>query len=63
MYNNTMLSEILKLLPRDEIKKIVDQHKGDHYRKNFKSWDHLVAMITGQFSGVTSLRELELARI
>lgn len=61
MYNNTMLSEILKLLPRDEIKKIVDQHKGDHYRKTFKSWDHLVAMITGQFSGVISLRELEVA--
>lgn len=61
MYNNTMLSEILKLLPRDEIRKIVNQHKGDHYRKTFKSWDHLVAMITGQFSGVTSLRDLEVA--
>lgn len=60
MYNNTMLSEILKLLPRDEIKKIVDQHKGDRYRKTFKSWDHLVAMLTGQFSGVMSLRELEV---
>jgi putative transposase len=60
MYNNTMLSEILKLLPRDTIKKIVDQHKGDHYRKSFKCWDHLVAMITGQFAGVTSLRELEV---
>lgn len=61
MYNNTMLSEILKLLPRDAIKKIVDHHKGDHYRKTFKCWDHLVAMITGQFAGVTSLRELEVA--
>lgn len=34
MYNNSMLNEILKLLPRSEIKKIVDQHKGDHYTKN-----------------------------
>lgn len=60
MYNNTMLSEILKLLPRETIKKIIEQHKGDHYRKTFKCWDHLVAMITGQFAGVTSLRELEV---
>jgi putative transposase len=60
MYNNSMLSEILKLLPRETIKKIVDSHKGDHYTKTFKSWDHLVAMITGQLAGVTSLRELEV---
>jgi hypothetical protein len=55
-----MLSEILKLLPRDTIRKIIEQHKGDHYRKTFKCWDHLVAMITGQLAGVTSLRELEV---
>lgn len=60
MYNNSMLNEILKLLPRSEIKKIVDQHKGDHYTKTFRSWDHLVAMIAAQLAGVTSLRELEV---
>lgn len=60
MYNNSMLNEILKLLPRSEIKKIIEQHKGDRYTKTFKSWDHLVAMITGQMAGVTSLRELEV---
>ncbi|OJW53417.1 MAG: hypothetical protein BGO67_01585 [Alphaproteobacteria bacterium 41-28] len=58
MYNNSMLSEILKLLPRETIKKIIDSHQGDHYTKTFKSWDHLVAMITGQLAGVTSLRAL-----
>jgi IS4 transposase len=55
-----MLSEILKLLPRPEIKKIIDQHQGDRYTKTFKSWDHLIAMVTGQLAGVTSLRELEV---
>lgn len=55
-----MLNEILKLLPRSEIKKIIDHHKGDYCTKTFKSWDHLVAMLTGQFAGVTSLRELEV---
>jgi putative transposase len=60
MYNNTMLNEILKLLPREKIKKIVEQHKGDRYAKTFKSWDHLVAMIAGQLAGASSLRELEI---
>lgn len=55
-----MLNEILKLLPRAEIKKLVDQHKSDRYTKSFKSWDHLVAMLTGQLAGATSLRELEI---
>lgn len=60
MFNNTMLNEILKLLPREIVKKIVDDYKGDRYSKTFKSWDHLVAMITGQLAGVTSLRELAI---
>jgi len=60
MFNNTMLNEILKLLPRELVKKIVDHHKGDHYSKSFKSWDHLVAMITGQLSGANSLRDLAI---
>lgn len=59
MYNNSMLGEILKVLPRREIQKITETHKGDHYRKSFKTWDHLVAMLTGQLAGLTSLRDLE----
>ena len=60
MLNNTMLNEILKLLPREIVKKIVDDYKGDRYSKTFKSWDDLVAMITGQLAGVASLRELAI---
>lgn len=60
MYNNSMLNEILKFLPREKIKKIVDQYKGDRYTKTFTSWDHLIAMLTGQLAGVASLRELEV---
>jgi putative transposase len=60
MFNNTMLNEILKLLPREIVKKVVDRHKGDRYTKSFKSWDHLIAMLTGQLAGVTSLRDLAI---
>jgi putative transposase len=61
MFNNSMLGEILKLLPRREIQKITKAHKGDHYRKSFRTWDHLVAMLTGQLTRVASLRDLEVA--
>lgn len=60
MYNNTMLGDILKLLPRRDIQKIKHQYKGDHYTKTFTTWDHLVAMITGQLAGIISLRDLEV---
>lgn len=56
-----MFSEILTLLSRSEIKKVVQKHNGDRYRKSFKTWDHLVAMLTAQFGSLTSLRELEVA--
>ena len=60
MFNNSMLGEIVKLLPRGEIKKIIKHHKGDRYRKTFTTWDHLTAMLTAKFAGLTSLRELEV---
>ena len=59
MFRNSMFGEILKLLPQREIQKIVKAHKGDRYRKSFKTKDHLIALLTGQLSGATSLREVE----
>lgn len=61
MFNSSMFGEIVKLLPRAEIKKIIAQHKGDRYRKSFTTWDHLISMLTAQFASLTSLRELEVS--
>ncbi len=36
------------------------KHSSDKWRKSFKTWDHLVAMLAGQLSGVGSLREVEV---
>ncbi|PCJ34499.1 MAG: hypothetical protein COA93_04815 [Alphaproteobacteria bacterium] len=60
MFSKSILSTILKALPRDQIQKYVGQHGSDRWRKSFKTWYHLVAMLTAQFSGVNSLRELEV---
>ncbi len=60
MFSNSILSTVLKALPRDHIQKSVDRNGSDRWRKSFGTWDHLVAMLTAQFSGVNSLRELEV---
>jgi len=60
MFSNSILNTVLKALPRDQIQKYVALHQSDRWRKSFKTWDHLVAMLMAQFSGVNSLRELEV---
>lgn len=61
MYKRTTLEQVLSLLPRRKIKEIVRERQSDRYRKSFKSWDHLMTMLIGQFAGMNSLRELEVA--
>ena len=60
MFKPSIFGEILKLLPRDKISELVREHASDRWSKGFRSWDHLVAMLAGQLSGVTSLRDLEV---
>jgi putative transposase len=60
MFHNSMFGDILKMVSRTEVRALVMQHKGDRYRKSFKTWDHLVAMLAGQLSGALSLRDLEV---
>lgn len=59
MFNNTTLSEILKLIPREKFKSLVEKYGSDRYTKRFKTWDHLVTLLTAQLSGAKSLRDLE----
>lgn len=59
MYRNTRFSELMKPLSRSIFQKQVALHNADRYCKSFKSWDHLLALVYGQISGCTSLRELE----
>lgn len=59
MYLNNKFIEIMKHFPKEILKKSVLKFDGDRYRKNFKCYDQLVAMIFGQLSGSNSLREIE----
>jgi len=59
MYRITRFQELLKGLPRGSLDKTVQQLKADKYSKHFGHWEHLVAMLYGQWSGASSLRALE----
>lgn len=59
MFSLSRIGQAIQHLPRAAFDKIVVQHKGDRYVKRFSAWDHLVAMLYAQLSGVRSLRELE----
>ena len=60
-YVGSTLGGLLKPINRRQFQAIVDRHDGDAYDKSFKSWDHLVALIVAQLSGISSLRGLETA--
>ena len=57
-YQNTVFGALLKAVPRRIFASIVSRHDADRYDKDFRSWDHLVALIFAQLGGISSLREL-----
>ena len=61
VFNSNPFQKILKAFPRGYFDAVVAQKNANHYDKKFKSYDHLLALIFGQISGVNSLRELETA--
>ncbi len=59
MFSLSRFQQAIQHLPRAAFARLVTAHAGDRYTKRFGSWEHLVAMLYAQFSGVRSLRELE----
>ena len=53
---NSIFASLLKPLDRRSFRAIVERHRGDAYDKSFHSWDHLLALIFTQLSGLHSLR-------
>lgn len=57
-YDHSVFGRLLKPISRRNFASIVERHDGDAYDKSFKSWDHLVALIFAQLSGIDGLRGL-----
>jgi len=57
--NNTLLGQILDLVPRHQFEKLVKEHKTEKGAKGFSSWSHFVTMLFAQLSGQSGLRSIE----
>jgi len=58
-HHNTILSQILKLVPRHEFNRLAKKHDGMRRRDAMSRWTQFVAMSTAQLSGRASLRDIE----
>jgi hypothetical protein len=53
-----VFAQLLKLIPRDLIEQISQEHESNRYCKKFFAYDHLVSMLYAGYFQCTSIREL-----
>jgi hypothetical protein len=53
-----IFKQVLNLIPRDVINRVVFKLKGDYYYKAFSTWDELVTLLFGVFERCDSAREI-----
>ena len=58
-HHNTVLSQILNLIPRHVFSSLSEQHDGKRRSDAMSRWAQFVAMSTAQLSGRASLRDIE----
>ena len=56
---NTVLGQMLDLIPRSGFEKLVKEYKTEHGAKGLKSWTQFVTMLFSQISGQHGLRSIE----
>lgn len=57
-HQNSVLHDVLKRIPWDVFERLVAQHGSDRRIRRLSSKDQLVALLYGQLSGASSLREI-----
>jgi hypothetical protein len=55
----TIFSELLKLCPRYQFEKAVQQYQGDRYVKTFTTWQQYITVLYSQIKQKDSLRDIE----
>ncbi len=58
-HNNTVLSQLLKLIPRHEMERLSNQHDGKRRSDALSRWSQFVALLMGHLSNRRSLRDIE----
>lgn len=57
-HTNTVFSQLLKLIPRHEFESLAKQHHSGRQFRQASRWSQFVAMMMGQLSGRSSLRDM-----
>lgn len=58
-HHNSVFHSLLKHVPWSTFDRLVDKHKADHRVRQLTSKSQFLALLFGQLSGATSLREIE----
>jgi len=58
-HSNTILKQMLNLIPRHQFENTVKNLSGNRYVKRFTCWNQLTTLLYAQASGKDSLREIE----
>jgi hypothetical protein len=58
-HQNSVFHTVLKHLPLGELERLIEAHGADARQRGFTTRTHIAALIYGQLSGATSLREIE----
>jgi len=59
-HHNTVLSQLLKLLPRHQFDSLSKQHDSTRRSDALPRWSQFVALATGHLGGRRSLRDITL---
>lgn len=58
-HHNTVLAQLLKLVPRHEFSSLAKQYDGTRRRDAMSRWTQFIALVTTQLTGRSSLRDIE----
>jgi putative transposase len=58
-HHATILEQLVGLIPRQTFKAAVDRYKADHHVRQLPSWAQFLVLLFAQFTGRTSLRDVE----
>ena len=58
-HNNTIFSQLLKLVPRHEFEVLANKHHAGQKLRRVTRWSQFIAMTLGQLTGRLSLRDIE----
>jgi len=59
MHSNTILHQLMTLIPRHQFENAVSEYAGDRYVKTFTTWKQLTTLLYAQASGKNSLRDIQ----